>query len=147
MHYGSNTAKGGVSICNMFSNFFHSNFTTPSPLLSYPALNFSSTQASITSINITIQDVTNSLRSLDITKSAGPDNLPPIFLLRCAETISLPIYLLFKKSFSEFTMPSVWKSAFISPVHKKGKKSDVTNYRPISKLCILAKLFEKIVYN
>jgi hypothetical protein len=44
-------------------------------------------------------------------------------------------------------MPSVWKSAFISPLHKKGKKSDVTNYRPISILCILAKLFEKIVYN
>lgn len=36
---------------------------------------------------------------------------------------------------------------FITPVHKKGVKTDIVNYRPISKLCIIAKVFERVIYN
>lgn len=50
-------------------------------------------------------------------------------------------------SLKTFTVPLIWKTAFISPIHKKGSKSEVTNYRPVSKLCILAKVFERLVYN
>lgn len=39
------------------------------------------------------------------------------------------------------------KSALVTPVHKKGPKSEVSNYRPISKLCIVAKVFERVVYD
>lgn len=43
-------------------------------------------------------------------------------------------------------MPNLWKSAFITPIHKKGSRTEVTNYRPISKLCILSKVLEKQVH-
>ena len=41
-------------------------------------------------------------------------------------------------------IPSEWKSANITPVLKKGRKEDVNNYRPISVLPIVAKVFERI---
>lgn len=44
-------------------------------------------------------------------------------------------------------MPLLWKSAFVTPVHKKGPKTDIETYRPISKLCIISKVLEKIVYD
>ena len=43
------------------------------------------------------------------------------------------------------TFPALWKKTYITPVFKKGSRSDVKNYRPISKLCIFAKIFDKIV--
>ena len=43
-------------------------------------------------------------------------------------------------------IPSEWKSANITPVLNKGRKEDVNNYRPISVLPIVAKVFERIVH-
>jgi hypothetical protein len=42
-------------------------------------------------------------------------------------------------------VPTICKRAFITPIYKK-KVLEVTNYRPISKLCIIAKVFERLVY-
>jgi len=53
--------------------------------------------------------------------------------------------LLFNKSLKEGVFPSLWKISSITPVFKKGNKSDVKNYRPISGLVQLGKLLEKLV--
>ena len=39
------------------------------------------------------------------------------------------------------------KNADIIPVHKRKKKSDKTNYRPVSTLLNLSKIYEKLIYN
>lgn len=87
------------------------------------------------------------LKSLDLSKTAGPDALPATFIVNCADELTEPVTLLFRRSLSDGIVPSLWKSAFISPIHKKGAKDNVKNYRPISKLCLLAKVLERIVYN
>ena len=33
----------------------------------------------------------------------------------------------------------------ITPIHKKGDKSNINNYRPISNLCSMSKVFEKLI--
>ena len=43
------------------------------------------------------------------------------------------------------SIPDEWKAASVVPVHKKGSKSDVQNYRPISIKCIIMKVMERIV--
>ena len=43
-------------------------------------------------------------------------------------------------------MPDIWKEANVSPIHKKNKPSDVSNYRPISLLRTVSKVLEKNVH-
>ena len=43
--------------------------------------------------------------------------------------------------------PDKWKKANIIPIHKKGSKNLLENYRPISLLPIFSKIFEKCIYN
>ena len=42
--------------------------------------------------------------------------------------------------------PDQWKEANVTPVHKKDDKQSTSNYRPISLLPILAKVFERIIF-
>ena len=42
-------------------------------------------------------------------------------------------------------LPKVWKTANVTALYKKGKKSDPLNYRPVSLTCILCKVYESII--
>ena len=55
----------------------------------------------------------------------------PFFLKNLSDVLSIPLAILFNKSLTERAHES-WKKAFISPIFKKGKKSDPSNYRPVS---------------
>ena len=75
----------------------------------------------------------------------GPDKLHGIVLKNCCITLSKPISSLFTKSYYSGFIPADWKLALVVPVHKKGSKSDVKNYRPISLTCIIMKVMERII--
>jgi sarcosine oxidase/L-pipecolate oxidase len=51
---------------------------------------------------------------------------------------------LLNKSISSGTFPQQWKEAVVVPIHKKGDRNFVTNYRPISLLCILSKVLHSL---
>ena len=57
------------------------------------------------------------------------------------------IIVVFNKSLREGTFPDCWKLAFINPIYKKGNKAFVENYRPVSILNALSKVFERLVLN
>ena len=42
-------------------------------------------------------------------------------------------------------VPGQWLISKIIPVHKKGDKKCVENYRPIANLCCVSKVFEKLI--
>ncbi|CAF1382685.1 unnamed protein product [Didymodactylos carnosus] len=90
----------------------------------------------------TILDVIGSLRS-DI--ASGPDNIPVTFLQKCVPFLIDQIEHLFSLSIKTGTHPSLWKIANVTPVHKKGPKAIVDNYRPISLLSILSKVLERFI--
>lgn len=79
---------------------------------------------------------------LDSKKSVGPDSLDPYFLKLAADLIAEPLTSNFNLSLSTNKLPKVWISAFVLPLLKGGEPSIVNTYRPISKLCILVKVFE-----
>ena len=92
-------------------------------------------------------EVQKILSGLDANKAYGPDNLSSRILKECANVLAPSLTLLFKKSFASGHIPTQWKQANVVPVHKKGNKSQVSNYRPISLVCIVCKVMERYIYN
>ena len=49
------------------------------------------------------------------------------------------------QSFKEGKIPDIWRRANVTPIYKKGVKSDPLNYRPVSLTCVMCKILEKII--
>lgn len=151
MKYLNQTDNTGAGISELFSAYFRSTFLEVdlnSSSFSVPLVHDVSTApCDLSGIEVTTTQVFTLLKGLDRNKSAGPDTLPALLLINCAQELSIPVAILFRRSLNEGIMPNIWKSAFITPIHKKGSKTDVENYRPISKLCLLAKVLERVVFN
>ena len=66
-------------------------------------------------------------------------------MLLAASIVTPSLTAIFTKSI--ITYPTEWKMARVTPVFKKGEKSDLNNYRPISVIPVVSKVFEKNVYD
>lgn len=66
-------------------------------------------------------------------------------LIELAEVLANYLSSLFQLSLDIASVPSNWKTARVSPIYKKGDKSDPANYRPISLTSLVRKLLEHIV--
>ena len=84
----------------------------------------------------------NSLRS---EKSQGPDQICPKLLKECSTTLSKPLILIFNRLLMEGKLPTDWKKANITPIHKGGDKTEPSNYRPISLTSVPCILLEAII--
>ena len=96
-------------------------------------------------IHISDSEVLHELSKLDASKASGPDNLSCLLLKSYADIFHGPLAHLFRMALSSGTYPSQWKAANLVAVHKSGKKQNVQNYRPISLLPQVSKVFEKIL--
>ncbi|CAB3985999.1 Hypothetical predicted protein [Paramuricea clavata] len=94
-----------------------------------------------------IQEVYLALQNLDPFKAHGPDGFPSRVLKECAFQLAPSLHYLFTKSLRLSQIPTEWKLANIIPLHKKGVKEQVENYRPISLLSIVSKTLERCVLN
>ena len=84
--------------------------------------------------------------SLDERKATGPDVISAKLLRMVAQAISLSITYLFNASMQSGQIPTEWKEANIIPVPKSGDKDDVSSYRPVSVIPVLAKIFKSLVH-
>ena len=85
------------------------------------------------------------LEKLNVNKSCGPDNLHPHLLQKTARTISVPLKLIFEKSLSSGECPNDWRTANVTPIHKKGDRTEPNNYRPVSLTSQVCKVLETVV--
>ena len=92
------------------------------------------------------QDVEDILKCIDTNKAYGPDNISPRLLKEAGPSIVKNLTKIFNKSLELARFPLIWKRANVLPIYKKAETFITTNYRPVSLLSILAKVFEKIVF-
>jgi len=98
--------------------------------------------SSMPTFEITEQGVYNILTNCDPSKSPGPDSVHLQVLKTTAAEISPMLTHIFKQSLDTGTVPSQWKHAYVSPIFKKGQRSD---YHPISLTSLVCKSMEHII--
>ena len=86
------------------------------------------------------------LEKLNPNKSVGIDNLGGRFLRDGAKVLAKSITEIFNLSVEKSVFPDECKIAKLKPLYKKGSKLEPKNYRPISLLPIVSKIFEKLVH-
>ena len=103
------------------------------------------TEERIQSITFSESDVIKIIRTLDVNKAHGHDNISVRMIKLCINSVAHPLTLIFQNSMAAGTFPTQWKRANIVPIHKKNDKQIVPNYRPLSLLPIYCKIFEKLI--
>ena len=125
----------------LFNQYFFDQFSEPS---NYDIpINFLDDAGANFVVNHT--EVRTLLKKLNPNKAQGPDGIHGKILKNCAVGIAYPLTLIFNTSYKMGLIPDEWKLAHVVPVHKKGSKASVENYRPISLTCLSMKIFEKII--
>lgn len=94
---------------------------------------------------ITENDILQQLESLDHKSSAGYFGIETCVFKECRFELCKVLALLFNRCLNDSSIPEEWKTSFITPVFKKGAKSNLDNYRPISVVSPISKVFESII--
>ena len=120
--------------------------THPPPELEFPqeeddmGINIDSLEGEITE-----GEVFKAIRAVKNNKAAGPDGIIGEFLKHAAVPLVPYLVKLFNKLFESGSYPKSWTEALIQPLYKKGDQNKPDNYRGISLLNILSKLYSSIL--
>ena len=93
------------------------------------------------------EQISDILKNLNVNKATGHDFIPLKGLKYVEPALHHPLCVLFNDFLSKGTLPTKWKEGEITPVYKKGDQFDKTNYRPVSVLLAIQKVFEKCLHN
>ena len=140
-------ATDDVSKANVLNDYFAQQSRNDCPDKPAPNIVQNREVPTLNKISITEHEVLTVLNKLNVNKSCGFDRIPNKMLKLAAIILKDPLAKLFNKSLTESVYPTSWKHAKITPIYKnKGAPSDPQNYRPISLLPSLSKVFEKLVF-
>ena len=144
MVFENRSSSSPTEIADFFANFFNSVFTADNSAYDNDDLNLDQS-VDISHVQILEIDIFKELSSLDVNTGPGLDEITNLFLRSAKHGMTKPLHLLFNKSLSGGVFPALWKTSLVRPIFKSGNKSDIKNYRPISIINSIPKLFEKIV--
>ena len=89
--------------------------------------------------------ILEAIDKLNVSKAPGPDGIHARIIKECKESFSTVFHVIFKKSLNEGLLPKQWKQANVKALFKKGKRTQCSNYRPVSLTSIVCKIFETII--
>lgn len=102
-------------------------------------------QRCLSDIDFDRDDIVKAIDELDTYAATSHEDIPARILKECKHPLSIPLTLLWRWSFNTGVIPSYLKDQFITPIYKKGDKTDAANYRPISLTSHQIKVFERVI--
>ena len=139
-----------ITNSNVLADEFNNHFATIGPKLAseIPSQCNNSHLEYLTNTNerfqfrpTTTNQVLSLLNKLNKSKATGLDKISARFVRECADLICIPLCHMFNQSLSLGIFPEDWKCARVTPLFKQGNRDDMNNYRPISVVPIIAKVF------
>ena len=92
-------------------------------------------------------DIQNSIKLIDVSKGGGLNDIPTKLLKLNNDIMSEPISTAYNNSLSSQIFPPKLKKANITPIHKKDESTSKENYRPVSILPVISKIYEKFMFS
>ena len=131
----------------LFAQNFSKNSNLDDSGISLPAFP-SRTNLKLHNISVTPKMVRKIIMNLDLSKASGPDCIPVVVLKNCEPEIFYILAELLNKCLKEPCFPDCWKVSSVVHVFKNvEQRSAAKNYRPVSLLSVVTKVFEKLVNN
>ena len=90
-------------------------------------------------------EILDVIASIKTKNCEGFDRIPQRVLVDGADVLIHPLTVLFSKIYTQKKLPEQWLISKIIPIHKKGPKNEIKNYRPIANLCSTSKIFERLI--
>ena len=143
VHLKNEYANDPTTQAELFSRYFASIFITSRCRTILPR---TALVDMIDDFDISESTIVEICQKLVIKKATGPDGIPSIFYKKSASTIAKSLSQLFYKIKQTSTFPETWKQSHVTPVYKKGSRSDIENYRPVSILTIASKILERCIF-
>ena len=130
---------GGIQkLLSKLTDEFFSNFNTDEDVELLPL------SEQVWDFHVSPEVVYDYLSRLHCRKATGPDNIPPRLLKLGAQFLCFPLAVIFNHSVRTATFPMCFKRAYVCPIPKSSCPS-IRDFRPISLLSPLSKVFERIV--
>lgn len=95
---------------------------------------------------ITEDDIIEIICKLDANKASGYDGISTTILKWCAPYILAPLASIFNALLKSGSYPNIFKIAKVTALFKGGNETEIDNYRPISVLPVINKVFEKLIH-
>jgi hypothetical protein len=149
----NNRVTDRQTIADDFNNFFvnvgknlASQISAPSNK-SYNDYLYNPSRVHLNFKKISDTDTLTIINNLQAKTSKGPDFVSSALLKKIKIELHKPITYIINQSLESGLFPDKLKVAKIIPVHKKGIETSIENYRPISILPAISKIFEKVLFN
>ena len=97
-------------------------------------------------VPVSIEEITSMIQGLK-NSAPGHDDITADALRLCLPSITSPLVYILNLSLTQGVFPDELKIANVIPLYKADDRMCFNNYRPVSLLCILSKVFEKVMYN
>ena len=148
---GETITTNTILIANHFNTFFTSVAAKLNEKIVKAKKPFSHYLGQITDETIflsptTPADIESLINCIKPNKAIGPNSIPTKILKEFKTELSEPLSDMINVSFNKGIFPDFLKVANVIPIHKKGEKLDPNNYRPISLLSNISKLYEKAMH-
>lgn len=96
---------------------------------------------------VNTEDLIKAMSKFKSSQGFCMDNKSSFFLKKSIPILSNRLSQIFNMSLSTGQFPDSWKVARVAPIYKDGSSSENSNYRPISVLIVVSRLFEKLIYD
>lgn len=144
LFYADKSSHNENEQAELFAEFFKSNYgplSTEHPVHDSISSAFNPFEL----FTLTEQCIFEGMMQINTKKGVGPDGIHPLILRNCSAILCRPLAVIFNTSLTQGIFPARWKRSSVSPIHKKGSRSNIENYRCIAKLPTIAKFFEHLV--